>query len=211
MDGTARAAYDSQLEAALADEADGYTGEPLSKWMPALKPRMAKNENPAEDRAVFVVRARVLPPLPLLLVVVVVLLLPLLPLLLPLLPLLLLLLLLLRLLLIAGRDFWVFFSGGKDPLVGAAAGFWRRPEVARDGAAPAAAIADGGVRASTEGGGLRVQGQRGAGARLLFPSAPRFSWGRDGRPRGVPQGCAARKTAAAPRKTRAAGVRSRPP
>ncbi|KIY91483.1 hypothetical protein MNEG_16481 [Monoraphidium neglectum] len=94
MDGTARAAYDSQLEAALADEADGYTGEPLSKWMPALKPRMAKNENPAEDRAVFVVRARVLPPLPLLLVVVVVLLLPLLPLLLPLLPLLLLLLLL---------------------------------------------------------------------------------------------------------------------
>ncbi|GBF99059.1 hypothetical protein Rsub_11830 [Raphidocelis subcapitata] len=54
MDPDARAKYNAQLEAALADEEDGYSGEPLSKWMPALNPRMAKNEDPAEDRAVFV-------------------------------------------------------------------------------------------------------------------------------------------------------------
>jgi hypothetical protein len=44
------------LETALADEDDSYTGEPLSKWMPAMRPKMAKNTNPDEDRAVFVVR-----------------------------------------------------------------------------------------------------------------------------------------------------------
>jgi len=57
MDADARANYNAQLEAALADEEDGYTGEPLSKWMPTCNPKMAKNENPAEDRAVFVVSA----------------------------------------------------------------------------------------------------------------------------------------------------------
>lgn len=29
-------------------------GEPLSKWMPALKPKMAKNKDPNESRGVFV-------------------------------------------------------------------------------------------------------------------------------------------------------------
>ena len=58
MDPAARGAYNAQLEAALADEEDGYTGQPLSKWMPAVNPAMAKNDDPAESRAVFVVRAR---------------------------------------------------------------------------------------------------------------------------------------------------------
>lgn len=56
MDADARKAYDVQLEAALADEADGYTGQPLSKWMPTVKPKLAKNKDPNEQRAVFVVR-----------------------------------------------------------------------------------------------------------------------------------------------------------
>jgi hypothetical protein len=38
------------------DEEDDYTGEPLSKWVPGSNPAMAKNEDPAENRAVFVVR-----------------------------------------------------------------------------------------------------------------------------------------------------------
>lgn len=50
----ARKAYDQQLEVALKDHEDGYTGEELSKWIPSLKPKMAKNEDPAETRAVFV-------------------------------------------------------------------------------------------------------------------------------------------------------------
>eukprot|EP00879_Flechtneria_rotunda_P018618 GHRR01019537.1.p1 GENE.GHRR01019537.1~~GHRR01019537.1.p1 ORF type:complete len:351 (+),score=110.29 GHRR01019537.1:388-1440(+) len=50
----ARQAYNAQLETALADEEDDYTGEPLSKWMPAVNPSMAKSEHPDEDRAVFV-------------------------------------------------------------------------------------------------------------------------------------------------------------
>jgi hypothetical protein len=54
--GDARAAYNARLETALADDEDDYSGEALSKWMPALSPKMAKNEDPAEDRAVFVVR-----------------------------------------------------------------------------------------------------------------------------------------------------------
>jgi Na+-translocating ferredoxin:NAD+ oxidoreductase RNF subunit RnfB len=29
-------------------------GEPLSKWMPTLSPKMSKHADPAEDRAVFV-------------------------------------------------------------------------------------------------------------------------------------------------------------
>lgn len=36
------------------DEDDGYTGEPLSKWMANTK--MGKNTDPKENRAVFVVR-----------------------------------------------------------------------------------------------------------------------------------------------------------
>eukprot|EP00775_Hariotina_reticulata_P004234 gene4234-4483_t len=50
----ARQAYNARLETALADEEDSYTGEPLSKWMPTLRPTMAKNGDPNEDRAVFV-------------------------------------------------------------------------------------------------------------------------------------------------------------
>ena len=49
-----RAAYDKQLELALQDDADGYTGQPLSKWVPGVQPKMAKNKNPNETRAVFV-------------------------------------------------------------------------------------------------------------------------------------------------------------
>lgn len=49
----ARQAYNARLETALADEEDDYTGEPLSKWMPGTS-SMAKNEDPAENRAVFV-------------------------------------------------------------------------------------------------------------------------------------------------------------
>lgn len=56
MDEGARQAYNAKLETALADEDDDYTGEPLSKWMPTVNPSMAKNADPAEDRAVFVVR-----------------------------------------------------------------------------------------------------------------------------------------------------------
>jgi ferredoxin len=54
MDAGARQAYNAKLETALADDDDDYTGEPLSKWMPGINPTMAKNEDPAEDRAVFV-------------------------------------------------------------------------------------------------------------------------------------------------------------
>lgn len=56
-DDDARANYNAQLEVALADEDDDYTGEPLSKWIPSSNPTMAKNEDPAENRAVFVVSA----------------------------------------------------------------------------------------------------------------------------------------------------------
>eukprot|EP00878_Enallax_costatus_P000241 GHUV01000305.1.p1 GENE.GHUV01000305.1~~GHUV01000305.1.p1 ORF type:complete len:287 (+),score=61.61 GHUV01000305.1:1160-2020(+) len=54
MDGGARQAYNARLETALADDDDDYTGEPLSKWMPTVNASMAKNEDPAESRAVFV-------------------------------------------------------------------------------------------------------------------------------------------------------------
>jgi hypothetical protein len=54
-DEDARANYNAQLEVALQDEEDDYTGEPLSKWIPSSNPSMAKNEDPAENRAVFVV------------------------------------------------------------------------------------------------------------------------------------------------------------
>jgi hypothetical protein len=51
----ARRKYNAQLEVALADDEDDYTGEPLSKWVPGSHPEMAKHSDPAEDRAVFVV------------------------------------------------------------------------------------------------------------------------------------------------------------
>lgn len=55
MDEGARMKYNARLEQALQDGLDDYSGQPLSKWMPTANPKMAKNENPAENRAVFVV------------------------------------------------------------------------------------------------------------------------------------------------------------
>lgn len=52
MDPQQRSAYNSDLDRALADEDDGYTGEPLSKWM--ANTRMGKNTDANESRAVFV-------------------------------------------------------------------------------------------------------------------------------------------------------------
>ncbi|EFJ47587.1 molecular chaperone [Volvox carteri f. nagariensis] len=49
-----RQKYNAKLEQALLDEDDKYTGQALSRWMPTVKPAMAKNEDPAERRAVFV-------------------------------------------------------------------------------------------------------------------------------------------------------------
>ena len=56
MDPEQRQAYNADLDRALQDEDDGYTGEPLSKWMANTK--MGKNSDPEEARAVFVVRRR---------------------------------------------------------------------------------------------------------------------------------------------------------
>lgn len=53
-DPDSRAKYNAKLEQTLIDFEDDYTGQPLSKWMPSCKPQMAKNEDPAENRAVFV-------------------------------------------------------------------------------------------------------------------------------------------------------------
>lgn len=53
-DPTARQRYNVQLEQALADDDESYTGKPLSKWMPEINMGMSKNEDPNEDRAVFV-------------------------------------------------------------------------------------------------------------------------------------------------------------
>ncbi|KAG2486924.1 hypothetical protein HYH03_014423 [Edaphochlamys debaryana] len=53
-DPESRQLYNTKLEQALEDEDEAYTGEPLSKWMPSVNPKMAKNEDPAERRAVFV-------------------------------------------------------------------------------------------------------------------------------------------------------------
>ncbi|KAG7671360.1 hypothetical protein Ndes2526B_g02141 [Nannochloris sp. 'desiccata'] len=47
-----RREYNHALDEALADELDGYTGEPLSKWMADTK--MGKNSNADESRGVFV-------------------------------------------------------------------------------------------------------------------------------------------------------------
>lgn len=50
----ARASYDVRLQQALKDQEDDYTGQVLSKWMPTAKPKMAKNQDPGETRALFV-------------------------------------------------------------------------------------------------------------------------------------------------------------
>lgn len=47
-----RRQYNRALDEALADEQDGYTGQPLSKWLANTK--MGKNTNADESRAVFV-------------------------------------------------------------------------------------------------------------------------------------------------------------
>ena len=47
-----RSEYNRVLDEALEDESDGFTGQPLSKWMANTK--MGKNEDPNETRAVFV-------------------------------------------------------------------------------------------------------------------------------------------------------------
>lgn len=47
-----RLEYNRALDEALVDEDDGFTGEPLSKWMANTK--MGKNTDPNESRAVFV-------------------------------------------------------------------------------------------------------------------------------------------------------------
>lgn len=47
-----RSLYNRELDQALALEDDGFTGEPLSKWM--VNTKMGKNEDPEENRAVFV-------------------------------------------------------------------------------------------------------------------------------------------------------------
>lgn len=49
-----RAAYDVQLEQAIRDDEDDYSGEALSRWL--ANSRMGKNKDPDESRAVFVVR-----------------------------------------------------------------------------------------------------------------------------------------------------------
>jgi len=55
MDPDRRAAYNAALEAAVSAAADAYTpGRPLSKWIPRLKPALARNADPDESRAVFV-------------------------------------------------------------------------------------------------------------------------------------------------------------
>ena len=55
MDPEQRQLYNADLDRALADEDDGFTGKPLSHWMAGTK--MGKNANPAETRGVFVVSA----------------------------------------------------------------------------------------------------------------------------------------------------------
>ncbi|PNH05136.1 DnaJ subfamily C member 4 [Tetrabaena socialis] len=40
-DPESRSTYNTKLEQALIDDGDNYTGQPLSKWMPSIKPSMA--------------------------------------------------------------------------------------------------------------------------------------------------------------------------
>ena len=48
-----RSVYNEQLQAALIEAMDDYTGQPLSKWMAGHK--MGKSSSESETRAVFVV------------------------------------------------------------------------------------------------------------------------------------------------------------
>ena len=50
----ARRTYDRKLEQALIDFEDDFNGLARSKWMPTVNSRMAKHEDPHENRAVFV-------------------------------------------------------------------------------------------------------------------------------------------------------------
>ena len=50
----ARAEYNLKLEEGLKDEEDDFTGKPLSKWMPSIRPKSATTQDPYERRAVFV-------------------------------------------------------------------------------------------------------------------------------------------------------------
>ena len=52
-DSHSRAHYNEQLQTALIDEMDDYTGLALSKWL--VNSKMGKNWDPNEERAVFVV------------------------------------------------------------------------------------------------------------------------------------------------------------
>ncbi|MEW5303184.1 MAG: hypothetical protein WDW36_005901 [Sanguina aurantia] len=49
-----RSQYNAKLEQALVDNEDKYTGKTMSKWIPELAPRMAKNTEQFERRGVFV-------------------------------------------------------------------------------------------------------------------------------------------------------------
>lgn len=50
-----RSSYNQQLQVALIDAMDDYTGEPISKWL--VNKKMGKNWDTNEERAVFVVRS----------------------------------------------------------------------------------------------------------------------------------------------------------
>ena len=54
MESDTRYIYNQQLQSALIDALDDYTGNPYSKWLVGHK--FGKNEDPYEDRALFVVR-----------------------------------------------------------------------------------------------------------------------------------------------------------
>lgn len=53
-DSQQRFRYNQQLQEALMDAMDDFTGQPYSKWLAGT--RMGKNTEPGESRAVFVVR-----------------------------------------------------------------------------------------------------------------------------------------------------------
>eukprot|EP01026_Neomeris_dumetosa_P031513 TRINITY_DN2499_c0_g1_i2.p1 TRINITY_DN2499_c0_g1~~TRINITY_DN2499_c0_g1_i2.p1 ORF type:complete len:338 (-),score=27.68 TRINITY_DN2499_c0_g1_i2:281-1294(-) len=46
--------YDLDLVEAMDDEDKGYSGQPLSEWVPQTRPTEARNTDPQEQRAVFV-------------------------------------------------------------------------------------------------------------------------------------------------------------
>eukprot|EP01024_Parvocaulis_polyphysoides_P048340 TRINITY_DN4601_c0_g1_i1.p1 TRINITY_DN4601_c0_g1~~TRINITY_DN4601_c0_g1_i1.p1 ORF type:complete len:420 (-),score=54.59 TRINITY_DN4601_c0_g1_i1:344-1477(-) len=53
-DPQSREIYNQELQLAIEDDDDGFTGEALSKWVPSQNSKIAKNEDPNERRAVFV-------------------------------------------------------------------------------------------------------------------------------------------------------------